>query len=233
MTFDDYNHRFLCHNRHPLMHVVLEDRYLAHNPSLAVPAVIHDVAAEGEQSHIYPISKQWATSHLHAGQFTAACGTRHLPRRRLAGRVPRQFVHLRTDGQPGASRGAPPAGRHVHLQVAVRRPRVPGLARYLVPAGGHRKWARRGVVCRRHVSGGDRTSAVHARGIEEPARPALRRRPRPDLSHRAGRFQGQIASIRICQSRPVPTWCDCSSTAMPGGARRPPGCFTSGKTIGR
>ena len=75
MTFDDYNHRFLCHNRRPLMHVVLEDRYLVHNPSLAVPAVISDVAAEGEQSRIYPISKQWATSHLHTGQFTAACGT--------------------------------------------------------------------------------------------------------------------------------------------------------------
>ena len=38
MTFDDFGRRFLCSNRHPLMHVVLEDRYLLHNPSL-LPAL--------------------------------------------------------------------------------------------------------------------------------------------------------------------------------------------------
>jgi putative heme-binding domain-containing protein len=35
---------------------------------------MHDVAAAGEASRIYPISKFWTTSQLHAGQFTAACG---------------------------------------------------------------------------------------------------------------------------------------------------------------
>ncbi|HVX12569.1 MAG TPA: PVC-type heme-binding CxxCH protein [Pirellulales bacterium] len=74
MTFDDYGNRFLCSNRNPLMHVVLEDRYLARNPLLAVPAVVNDVAAAGDNSHVYPLSSAWTTSILHAGQFTAACG---------------------------------------------------------------------------------------------------------------------------------------------------------------
>lgn len=74
MTFDDYGNRFICNNRNPLMHVVLEDRYLARNPLLAVPAVVNDVAASGDNSHVYPLSQSWTTSILHAGQFTAACG---------------------------------------------------------------------------------------------------------------------------------------------------------------
>ncbi|HEX7376172.1 MAG TPA: PVC-type heme-binding CxxCH protein, partial [Pirellulales bacterium] len=74
MTFDDFGNRFICSNRNPLMHVVLEDRYLARNPLAAVPAVVNDVAASGDLSHIYPISQAWTTSILHAGQFTAACG---------------------------------------------------------------------------------------------------------------------------------------------------------------
>ncbi|MGH7140908.1 MAG: PVC-type heme-binding CxxCH protein, partial [Pirellulales bacterium] len=74
MTFDDYGNRFICSNRNPLMHVVLDERYLARNPLLAVPAVVNDVAAAGDNSHIFPISQAWTTSILHAGQFTAACG---------------------------------------------------------------------------------------------------------------------------------------------------------------
>jgi putative membrane-bound dehydrogenase-like protein len=75
VAFDDYGNRFLCNNRHPLEHVVLEDRYLRRNKLLAVPAVMWDVAAADNDAHIYPLSTQWATSHLHTGQFTAACGT--------------------------------------------------------------------------------------------------------------------------------------------------------------
>ncbi len=74
MTFDDWGNRFVCSNRNPLRHVVVEDRYLKRNPALAAPAAVHDVAAWGEDSHIYPISRAWTTSTLHAGQFTAACG---------------------------------------------------------------------------------------------------------------------------------------------------------------
>lgn len=74
LTFDDYGNRFVCSNRNPLQHVVIEDRYVRKNPLLAVPAVVHDVAPSGEASRLYPISRAWTTSNLHAGQFTAACG---------------------------------------------------------------------------------------------------------------------------------------------------------------
>lgn len=74
LTFDDYGNRFVCSNRNPLMHVVLEDRYLARNPSLVVPAVMNDVADFGEKSHVYPLVQAWTTSIHHAGQYSAACG---------------------------------------------------------------------------------------------------------------------------------------------------------------
>ncbi len=74
LCFDDWGNRFVCSNRNPVRHVVIEDRYLKANPDVTVPAVMHDVAAWGEQSRIFPISRAWTTSNLHAGQFTAACG---------------------------------------------------------------------------------------------------------------------------------------------------------------
>jgi len=74
LTFDDFGNRFVCTNRNPCRHVVLEDRYLKRNPFLAVRDVAQDVSPPAEKSRIYPISRAWTTSNLHAGQFTAACG---------------------------------------------------------------------------------------------------------------------------------------------------------------
>lgn len=74
MTFDDFGNRFICSNRNPVMHVVLDNRRLQANPLVAVPAVVHDVARAGELSRVFPIAASWTTSNLHAGQFTAACG---------------------------------------------------------------------------------------------------------------------------------------------------------------
>ena len=74
MAMDDFGNRFVCNNREPLNHVVLENRYLARNPLLAVGAVVSHVAAAGEASRVYPLANAWTTSNLHAGQFTAACG---------------------------------------------------------------------------------------------------------------------------------------------------------------
>jgi putative membrane-bound dehydrogenase-like protein len=78
--FDDWGRRFVCDNRHHLRHVVIEDRYLKRNPYLAAPAVVQDISEldkeEGPLSsggRVYPISKNWTTSALHAGHFTAAC----------------------------------------------------------------------------------------------------------------------------------------------------------------
>src|SRR5947209_5704467 len=74
LCFDDWGNRFNCSNRNPVRHVVIEDRYLKANPGVTVSATVNDVAAWGEQSRIFPISRAWTTSNLHAGQFTAACG---------------------------------------------------------------------------------------------------------------------------------------------------------------
>ena len=76
LSFDDFGNRFVCNNREPVDHIVLENRYLARNPFLAVPAVLANVAPAGEQSHVYPLTRAWTTSNLHAGQFTAAVSSR-------------------------------------------------------------------------------------------------------------------------------------------------------------
>ena len=73
-TFDDFGNRFVCSNRNPCQHVVLSDADLARTPWAAVASVMHDVSPPGEASHVYPLTRAWTTSTLHAGQFTAACG---------------------------------------------------------------------------------------------------------------------------------------------------------------
>jgi putative membrane-bound dehydrogenase-like protein len=81
LTFDDWGERFVCDNRHHLRHVVLETRYLQRNPALAAPAVLYDISVldreplpAGAGGRIYPISRNFTTSPLHAGHFSAACG---------------------------------------------------------------------------------------------------------------------------------------------------------------
>jgi putative membrane-bound dehydrogenase-like protein len=74
LTFDDFGNRFVCSNRNPCMQVMLENRYIKRNPLLALPRVVHDVSPAAEASHLYPLSRAWTTSNMHASQFTAACG---------------------------------------------------------------------------------------------------------------------------------------------------------------
>jgi putative membrane-bound dehydrogenase-like protein len=78
-TFDEWGRRFVCDNNHHLRHVVFPDRAARRNPFLAIPAVVADtsVLEPGPLSsggRVYPISKNWTTSSLHVGRFTAACG---------------------------------------------------------------------------------------------------------------------------------------------------------------
>jgi putative membrane-bound dehydrogenase-like protein len=74
LTFDAFGRRFVCSNRNPGMHIVLESEDLARNPKYAPPAIVHDAGAAAEASRVFPISKAWTTATFHAGQFTAACG---------------------------------------------------------------------------------------------------------------------------------------------------------------
>jgi putative membrane-bound dehydrogenase-like protein len=80
-TFDDWGNRFVCDNRHHLRHVVMPHWALARNPNLAATEVVEDISVldldPGPLSsggRVYPISKNWTTSNLHAARFTAACG---------------------------------------------------------------------------------------------------------------------------------------------------------------
>lgn len=74
LTFDDFGNRFVCSNRNPCKHIVLDDRYAKRNRLLAIRNVTEDVSPPGELSRVFAISRTWTTSTLHAGQFTAACG---------------------------------------------------------------------------------------------------------------------------------------------------------------
>jgi putative membrane-bound dehydrogenase-like protein len=52
-SIDDFGRRFVCSNSNQARHVVLEDRYLARNPSLPVASVIHSIASDGDQGPVY------------------------------------------------------------------------------------------------------------------------------------------------------------------------------------
>jgi putative membrane-bound dehydrogenase-like protein len=78
-AFDEWGNRFICDNRHHLRHVVMENRYVKRNPYLAAPSLVEDISVleDGPLNsggRVYPISKNWTTSSLHEGRFTAACG---------------------------------------------------------------------------------------------------------------------------------------------------------------
>jgi putative membrane-bound dehydrogenase-like protein len=82
LTFDDHGRRFVCSNRHPLRHVVLEPRDLQRNPHLAWSETMQDVSTVGAQAAVWPISGDMTTASFmptllsapHAGTFTAASG---------------------------------------------------------------------------------------------------------------------------------------------------------------
>lgn len=74
LSFDDYGDRFVCANRDPTIHMVLEDRDVKKNPLVAIPTVLEHVVYGADVTPIFPIGRAWTTSNLHAGQFTAACG---------------------------------------------------------------------------------------------------------------------------------------------------------------
>ncbi|WP_197453317.1 PVC-type heme-binding CxxCH protein [Caulifigura coniformis] len=105
MSFDDFGRRFCCSNRNPCIEVVMPEWALEKNRDVAVTAVVADAAASGEASRIYPISRFWVTSNLHAGQFTAACGV-HIYRGDGLG-----------DGYYGNSFTCDPTGNLVHREL--------------------------------------------------------------------------------------------------------------------
>jgi putative membrane-bound dehydrogenase-like protein len=82
LTFDDHGRRFICSNRHPVWHVVLEPKYLKRNPHLAFSETVQEVSRVGAAAVVWPISADTTTASFipglmstpHAGTFTAASG---------------------------------------------------------------------------------------------------------------------------------------------------------------
>jgi putative membrane-bound dehydrogenase-like protein len=109
-TFDAWSRRFVCDNRHHLRHIVLEDRYVKRNPFLAVPSLVEDVSELDDGplnsgGKVFPLSRNWTTSNLHEGRFTAACGV-HIYEGGLLGK---QYK--------GGAFTCEPTGNLVHMEV--------------------------------------------------------------------------------------------------------------------
>jgi putative membrane-bound dehydrogenase-like protein len=117
-TFDAWGNRFICDNRHHLRHVVMENRYLKRNPYLAAPALVQDISVleDGPLSSggkIYPLSRNWTTSSLHEGRFTAACSVFIYHGKLLDTNPPRQQGY----SYHGAAFTCDPTGNLVHMEV--------------------------------------------------------------------------------------------------------------------
>lgn len=82
-TFDAEGHRFICMNRIPVQHVVLQPEWLGTNPRLAFTDTVQDCNPRSVKSgfagdkggvRLHPISSNITTADSHTGSFSAACG---------------------------------------------------------------------------------------------------------------------------------------------------------------
>ena len=85
IAFDDFGRRFICMNRLPVQHIVIESRWLRRNPHLAFGETVQDcnertvrtgLKGGGDGVRLFPISKNITTADSHAGSFSAACSVR-------------------------------------------------------------------------------------------------------------------------------------------------------------
>ena len=82
LTFDDQGRRFICANRNPMWHVVLEPWQLKRNPNLAFSHTVQEVSTVGAQAMVWPLSRDLTTASFHptlintphVGTFTSASG---------------------------------------------------------------------------------------------------------------------------------------------------------------
>lgn len=82
LTFDDYGRRFICANRHPVWHVVLEPSQLKRNRSLSFSDTVQEVSTVGAEARVWPLSRDLTTASFipslmsapHQGTFTSASG---------------------------------------------------------------------------------------------------------------------------------------------------------------
>jgi putative membrane-bound dehydrogenase-like protein len=82
-TFDSEGRRFICMNRIPVQHVVLQPEWLGLNPRLAFTETVQDCNPRSVKSgfagdkggvRLHPVSSNITTADSHTGSFSAACG---------------------------------------------------------------------------------------------------------------------------------------------------------------
>jgi putative membrane-bound dehydrogenase-like protein len=73
-SLDVWGNRIICSNRNPAMQVMFQFEQLSTQPLLIVPSLVNDISPSGAGSRLFPLTENWTTSNLHAGQYTAACG---------------------------------------------------------------------------------------------------------------------------------------------------------------
>ncbi len=123
LVFDGLGQRLFCSNRNPAVQVIFEQADLNGNPLAGLAPSIVDVVPAGDDSRVYPLVDAWVTSHLHSGQFTAACGV---------------FARGPADGATDIYT-CEPTGSLVHRQRSTRvGTRLTPAAEQLDPAG--REW---------------------------------------------------------------------------------------------
>ena len=196
LSFDAWGRRFICSNRNPVMHVVLPARFLEKVPGVRVAVLRHDVAAAGFESRLFPLSRNWTTSNLHAGQFTAACGLEIYGGTAL----------------PQAMRGnaftCDPTGNLVHREVLrpqgatfTSRPGRQGKEFLASPE----EWFRP-VYCLTGPDGALYVVDMYRAVIEHPQFMPVELRKRPDL--RDGDDRGRIWRVvaRDAKLRPIRRW---------------------------
>ena len=118
ISFDASGRRFICMNRLPVQHVVIESRWLRRNPHLAFAETVQDCNERTVQSglrgggagvRVYPTSHNITTADSHAGSFTSACGVMIWP----GGALPAQYN--------GCAFSCEPAGNLIHVDRLVPR----------------------------------------------------------------------------------------------------------------
>ena len=83
-TFDNWGNRFICNIRNPAQQIVLQNRYFARNPFLAVPSAIYDSAEAGDTLPVFRTSPVEPWRELRA-KLLAADTEKKTPRSELTG----------------------------------------------------------------------------------------------------------------------------------------------------
>jgi putative membrane-bound dehydrogenase-like protein len=116
ISFDAVGRRFICMNRLPVQHVVIESHWLRRNPHLSFAETVQDcnertvktgLRGGGDGVRVWPISHNITTADSHAGSFTAACGVRIWP----GGALPTMY--------DGCAFSCEPTGNLVHVDRLV------------------------------------------------------------------------------------------------------------------